>query len=129
MLKFIKDGFKARPGVDPVQIESIFDGVFNGIEGPGGTIDSAKMIALDYANFATTKGYETSKQDVNKLFAKNLKKINNSYNQTLELGYKGLIAGKLSIQLDGYWSRTTNYVSALKPASGAVMFDWKTYLG
>ncbi len=129
MITFIKDGFKATPGADPNQIESIFDGVFGGIEGPGGTIDSAKMIAIDYANFATTKGYETSKQDVSKLFAKNLNKINNQYTQTIELGYKGVIAGKLSLQLDGYWTRVTNYVSALKPASGAVMFDWKTYLG
>lgn len=129
MLKFIVDGFKARPGVDPNQIQSVFDGVFAGIAGPGGTIDSAKMIALDYANFATTKQYEGSKQDVQKLFGQNLKKINNSYTQTLELGYKGLIASRLSIQVDGYWNRVTNYVSALRPASGAVMFDWKTYLG
>ncbi len=126
---FIKDGFKARPGVDPSQIESVFNGVFSGIRGQGGTIDSAKMIALDYANFATTKDYEGSKQDVKKLFSQNLKKINNSYTQTLELGYKGVIGGKLSLQVDGYWTRITNYVSALLPASGAVMFDWKTYLG
>jgi iron complex outermembrane receptor protein len=129
LLTFIVDGFKARPGVDPVQVESIFAGVFNGIRGQGGTIDSAKMISLDYANFATTKEYEASKQNVSSLFSKNLNKINNSYTQTLELGYKGLIAGKLSLQLDGYWTRVTNYVSALLPASGAVMFDWKTYLG
>ena len=101
--------------------------MFNGIAGQGGTIDSAKMILLDYANFATTKDYGSSIQDVSKF--KNLKKINNSYTQTLELGYKGLIAGKLSIQVDGYWSRISNYVSALRSASGAVMFDWQTYLG
>jgi len=129
LLTFIKNGFKATPGADPAQIESIFNGVFAGIQGPGGTIDSAKMIALDYANFATTKQYQESKQDVNKLFSQNLKKINNSYTQTLELGYKGVIAGRLSLQLDGYWTRITNYVSALRPASGAVMFDWTTYLG
>ncbi len=129
LLTFIKDGFKARPGVDPNQIESIFDGVFSGIEGAGGSIDSAKMIAVDYANFATTKNLDASKQDVSKLFSQNLKKINNSYTQTLELGYKGVIAGRLSLQIDGYWTRITNYVSALRPASGAVMFDWKTFLG
>jgi outer membrane receptor for ferrienterochelin and colicins len=127
MFTFIKNGFKARPGVDPAQIESIFNGVFNGIAGPGGTIDSAKMISVDYANFATTKDFPSSIQNVNNF--KDLKKINNSFTQTLELGYKGLIAGKLSLQVDGYWTRISNYVSALKSASGAVMFDWRTYLG
>ena len=127
LFTLVKNGFKARPGVDPNQIESIFNNVFNGIAGQGGTIDSAKMILLDYANFATTKDYGSSIQDVSKF--KNLKKINNSYTQTLELGYKGLIAGKLSIQVDGYWTRISNYVSALRSASGAVMFDWQTYLG
>ncbi|MES2620452.1 MAG: TonB-dependent receptor [Bacteroidota bacterium] len=105
----------------------IFDNLFNNIYGPTGTVVNAEQISVDYANFATTKDLASSIQDVSNF--KNLKKINNSNTQTLELGYKGLIAGKLSLQLDGYWTRVSNYVSALRSASGAVMLNHETYLG
>lgn len=49
--------------------------------------------------------------------------------QTIELGYKGVIASKLSIQLDAYWTRVSNYVTALTSASGAVLLDHNSYLG
>jgi iron complex outermembrane receptor protein len=127
LFSFIKDGFKSRPGVDPNQIESVLNAAFSGISGQGGTIDSAKFVSLNYANFATTKDFASSKQDVNQF--KNLNKINNSFTQTVELGYKGLLFNKLSIQSDFYWTRVSNYVSSLLPASGAVMFDWESYLG
>ena len=130
MLTFITEGFKKKAsaqGIDPASVQALLDATFFGIAGQGGSIDSAKMIAVDYANFATTKDLGSSIMNAKNF--KNLKKIGNSTTQTLELGYKGLIAGKLSLQIDGYWTRISNYVSALRPASGAVMFDWMTYLG
>lgn len=127
MFNFIKTGLKKQPGVDPNQIESVFNAAFAGINTPGGTIDTAKMISIDFANYATTKNLPGSIQNVANF--KKLAKINNSFTQTLELGYKGLLFNKLSVQVDGYWTRVTNYVSALTPASGAVMFDWQSYLG
>lgn len=128
MFTFIKEGLKsADPTTNPILIESIFNNTFNGIRGAGGTVENADFVSIDYANFARTGQFEQSKQNTSMF--QNLKKINNSTTQTLELGYKGLIAGKLSLQVDGYWTRISDYVSALLPASGAVMFDWRTYLG
>ncbi len=126
-LGYFESQFAAAAHTDSFTVASIFNTLFDGIRGHGGTVDSAKQIAVDYANFATTKDLGASIQKIEQF--KNLKKINNEYTQTLELGYKGLIAGKLSIQVDAYWTRISNYVSALQPASGAVMLDWKSYLG
>lgn len=128
MFTYIKEGLKAAdPNTNPILIESIFNNTFNGIRGAGGTVETADFVSIDYANFARTGQYEESKQNVSNF--QNLKKINNSTTQTLELGYKGLIANRLSIQVDGYWTRISDYVSALLPASGSVLFDWKSYLG
>ncbi len=107
--------------------QSLVDGIFAGIKGPSGTVKDADQLSVDYANFATTKDLASSIQNVANF--RNLKKIDNSTTQTLELGYKGLIAGKLSIQLDAYWTRESNYVSALRSGSGAVMMDHISYLG
>lgn len=128
MFTLIKNGFKA--GLSPADaalVESVLNSAFSGISNPGGTVDSASMIAIDFANFATTRNFAASKLDVANF--SNLKRINNSYTSTLELGYKGLFFKKLSLTVDAYWSRISNYVSALQSASGAVMFDWQTYLG
>lgn len=128
MFTYIKEGLKAAsPNTNPILLESIFNNTFNGIRGNGGSVANADFVSIDYANFARTGQFEQSKQ--NTAMFQNLKKINNSTTQTLELGYKGLIAGRLSLQVDGYWTRISDYVSALLPASGSVMFDWRTYLG
>ena len=101
--------------------------VFSGIRGEGGSVENAEQISIDYANFATTKDLAGSKQNVANF--KDLARINNSYTQTLELGYKGLLFNKLSIQFDAYWTRISQYVSPLLSASGAVMLDHQSYLG
>lgn len=107
--------------------QSVVNAIFNGISGPTGSVDSAKQISVDYANLAQTKNLPGSIQNVSNF--QNLRKINNSFTQTVELGYKGLLFNKLSIQVDGYWTRISDYVSALSPASGAVMLDHNSYLG
>lgn len=128
MFTFIKDGLKAAdPNTNPILIESIFNSAFAGIAGTGGTVENADFVSIDYANFARTGQFNESKQNVNSF--QNLKKINNSTTQTVELGYKGLIANRLSVSVDGYWTRISDYVSALLPASGAVLLDWQSYLG
>lgn len=112
---------------DPAIANGLVNSIFKDIKGPAGTVANADQISIAYDVLAQTKDLEKSKQNVASF--KNIGRINNSTTQTLELGYKGLIAGKLSIQLDAYWTRISNYVSALKSASGAVMLDHNSYLG
>ncbi|MCS6934937.1 MAG: TonB-dependent receptor [Chitinophagales bacterium] len=106
---------------------SLVNAILDGIAGPGGTVANAEQISIDYANFAQTKDLASSIQDVKRF--EDLKKINNSNTQTLELGYKGFLFNKLSLQTDIYWTRISNYVSPLRSASGAVVLDAKSYLG
>ncbi|MBL0308121.1 MAG: TonB-dependent receptor, partial [Bacteroidetes bacterium] len=128
MFDLLKMGFTAgKSSMDSALTVAVMNSAFGGISNKGGTIDSATMVAIDYANFATTRDFEGSKLNVANF--QDLRKINNSYTSTLELGYKGLLFKKLSITVDAYWSRVSNYVSALSTASGAVMYDWKSYLG
>ncbi len=121
--KYVK-GIFVSSGQNPIVANSIVNNIFNGIQG-NGTVVSADQIAVDYANLAQKVSFDT----LSASSFQNLKRINNSFTQTLELGYKGLIASKLSVQLDLYWTRISQYVSALRSASGAVMLDHETYLG
>lgn len=123
---FLKNGFTQALG-DSFVAGLLVNSLFNGIQGSTGTVANADHISVAYDKFAQQKELVGSIQNVSNF--KNLAKIGNSTTQTLELGYKGLIAGKLSIQVDAYWTRISNYVSALKSASGAVMLDSKSYLG
>lgn len=130
VLDYLSNEFAKATGQNVLAIKSfIKTGMFKGIATDTGTVQNADHIAIDYANFATTGDFEGSKQDVSRVFKDDLKKINNSTTQTLELGYKGLFFGKLSVQVDGYWTRIDNYVSPLVVASGAVMLDWQDYIG
>ena len=102
--------------------------LFYNIGGPASTsstVANAKHVSIDYAAFAQTGAFQP--QNVNQF--QNLKKINNEYTNTVELGYKGLLFHKLSVSVDVYWTRVENYVSALTSASGAVMLDHNSYLG
>jgi len=123
LVALLRKNFVASQG--PLIGNSIIAGLFNGIQGNSGTVANAEQISVNYANLAQRKGFDT----ISASSFKNLKPINNSFTQTLELGYKGLIASKLSVQLDLYWTRVSQYVSALLSASGAVMLDHKSYLG
>ncbi|MDB5281836.1 MAG: TonB-dependent receptor [Bacteroidota bacterium] len=107
--------------------QSLVNAIFQGISGQNGTVANADHVALNLNNFGSTNNYQSSIIS-NPTDIKNLKKINNQYTQTLELGYKGLLFHKLSIQVDAYWTRITNYVSALTPASEAVNFN-NSFLG
>lgn len=124
---YVAGTFAENLGGNTILAQSLVNQIFSGIKGGGGTVSQADQISVDYANFATTKDLASSLQNADNF--KNLQKINNSFTQTLELGYKGLIAGKLSLQVDAYWTRISNYVSALTSASGAVMLDHDSYLG
>lgn len=42
---------------------------------------------------------------------------------TLEAGYKGRVAGRLNLAVDGYWSRVNNFIGALRVATPNVFFD------
>ena len=106
---------------------AIINTLFNGISGPNGTVANATLNAVNLNNFSSTNNYAASL--ISNPNFQNLKKINNSYTSTLELGYKGLLFHKLSVQVDAYWTRITNYVSALTPASAGVTFNYKSFLG
>ena len=98
------------------------DGILDSIRGTTGTVSHASLVGLNLNTFGATNNYQASLiPDPTKV--SNLKKINNQYTQTVELGYKGFLFRKLSIQVDGYWTRINNYVSALTPASEAVVFN------
>ncbi|MCX6199521.1 MAG: carboxypeptidase-like regulatory domain-containing protein [Bacteroidetes bacterium] len=122
---FLRKGFTDKVGSFLADV--LVNGIFAGIGGDTGTVANATHISVAYDKFAQQKELVGSIQNTSSF--KNLAKIGNSTTQTLELGYKGLIAGKLSLQIDAYWTRISNYVSALKSASGAVMLDSKSYLG
>ncbi len=107
--------------------QGLLSALFDGISGPGGTVANASHQLVNYANFATTGNLPGSMQNINQF--QNLKRINNQYTQTTEIGYKGLLFHKLALQIDGYWTHISNYVSPLKSASGAVMLNANSYLG
>ncbi len=90
---------------------SLINALFNGISGPTGTVANATLNAVNLNNFGSTNNYAASLIPNINVF-QNVKKINNSYTSTVELGYKGLLLHKLSVQVDAYWTRITNYVSA-----------------
>lgn len=123
LMNYLKAGFAENLN-NPVLANSLVNLLFSGIQG-NGTVATADQIAVDYANLAQKVSFDK----LNAANFKDLKRINNSFTQTLELGYKGLIANKLSVQLDLYWTRISQYVSALRSASGAVMLDHESYLG
>ena len=106
---------------------SLINQLFTGISGPTGTVANATYNAINLNNFGSTNNYQTSLIP-NPTAIQNLKKINNQYTQTVELGYKGFLFHKLSIQLDAYWTRINNYVGALTPASEGVVFN-NSFLG
>lgn len=107
---------------------TLINALFNGISGPTGSVANATLNAVNLNNFSSTNNYAASLyQNVNVF--QNVKKINNSYTSTVELGYKGLLGHRLSVQIDGYWNRVTNYVSALTPASAGVTFNYASFLG
>jgi iron complex outermembrane receptor protein len=124
---YLVNTFAENLGGNTILAQSLVNQIFSGIKGTGGSVENAEQLSVDYANFATTKDLSSSIQNAGSF--KNLNKINNSFTQTLELGYKGLLFNKLSVQLDLYWTRISNYVSSLRSASGAVMLDHSTYLG
>ncbi len=127
LTNYLVNSFSKNLGGNVILAQSLVNQIFNGIKGNTGTVATADQLSVDYANFATTKDLAGSIQDVNSF--QNLKKIDNSFTQTLELGYKGLFFSKLSVQVDLYWTRISQYVSALRSASGAVMLDHNSYLG
>jgi outer membrane receptor for ferrienterochelin and colicins len=124
---YVVETFSKNLGGNTILAQSLVNQIFANIKGGGGTVTNADQVSVDYANFATTKDLGESLQNAGNF--KDLNKINNSFTQTLELGYKGLIASKLSLQVDLYWTRISNYVSALTSASGSVMLDHNSYLG
>jgi iron complex outermembrane receptor protein len=106
---------------------ALINELFNGISGPNGTVANATKMSINYANFAETGNLPSSIQNVDMFH--NLKKIDNQYTQTAEIGYKGLLFHKLSIEVDGYYTRLNNYVPGLLSASGAVLLNYQSYLG
>jgi len=124
IMNYMINGFTKELG-SRLQATSIVNAIFQGISGPTGTVATAGHVAINLNNFGSTNNYAASIIS-NPNAIQNLKKINNQYTQTLELGYKGFLFRKLSVQVDAYWTRISNYVSALTPASEAVAFQTLT---
>ncbi|MCW3126545.1 MAG: TonB-dependent receptor [Bacteroidetes bacterium] len=118
-IKLVSAGLAKQSGTDPVLVNALIAGVFDGITGSNGLIQQTKQQLIDYAALAQQKKIVNFQPTD----FKNLKRIDNETTQTLELGYKGLFFNKLQVSVDAYWTRKENYVGALTSASGAVIFD------
>ena len=123
IMNYMIKTFASALGNNTLLAQSLIQGLFNGISGPNGTVATAGHVALDLNNFGSTGNYATSVIKNPTAYVQNLKKLNNQYTQTLELGYKGFLFHKMNVQVDAYWTRISNYVSALKPASEGVALD------
>jgi len=121
ILNYLINGFAKASG-NYLASQSLVNGIFAGIAGPTGTVANAGHLGINLNNFSSTNNYQTSLIP-NPTAIQNVKKVNNQYTQTLELGYKGFLFRKLNIQVDAYWTRINNYVSALTPASEGVLFN------
>ena len=118
-VNLIANSLAKQSGENPALVQSIVNALFNGISGPNGLIQTANQEIINYPALSQSKQIQTMQPTD----FKNLKPINNSTTQTLELGYKGLLFGKLQLSVDAYWTHEENYVGALQSASGSVIFD------
>ena len=118
-VNLIGNSLAKQSGENPALVQIIINQLFAGIAGPGGLIQGANQEVINYADLAQNKTIvKFQPTDF-----KNLSRINNSTTQTVEMGYKGLIASKLQLSVDLYWTHEENYVGALQSASGAVILD------
>ena len=118
-ISLISKGLAAQSGNQVATVQSLLNALFTGIAGPNGLIQTAKHEIISYPDLAQSNSIVKLKPTD----FSNMRRINNSTNQTLELGYKGLLFGKLQVSVDAYWTHNENYVGALTSASGSVIFD------
>jgi iron complex outermembrane receptor protein len=67
-------------------------------------------------DFITNEEYDYTK-------IRDIGAIQSTITQTMEIGYKGIIKDKLFVSADLYYTRISNFVSPLSPASYRVLYD------
>lgn len=106
---------------------SIFkDMLLPGIRGENGTINDVSNVFVDYvalseAPGSTAERFEAAKFDLGKI--RDIEPIDNEITQTWEIGYKGIIADKLFVTADFYYTKISNFVSPLVVGTASAMFN------
>ncbi len=106
-------------GLPPLIFQGILDVLLNGMSAASGNID---IIGVDYAGVATGGTVADNTFDIASL--KDFGKIESSITQTVELGYKGLLADqKLFLTVDGFMTMIDNFVTPLTNVAPSMIFD------
>lgn len=109
-------------GGDQGLADIIFDQVFNGAA-PGGVslveagvdnpINSVNQIVTDFIS-----GNQIDLRDV-----RDREAVGSVITQTAEIGYKGVLADKIMLSVDFYYTQISNFISPLSPVSYRVQFN------
>ncbi len=103
----------------------IVNALFNGVSGEDGTINNADLAALDFIEYLETGDVKGSlwneTGDVSNV--QNLSNQKSETTETYELGYKGILKGKLFLNIDGYYTVKKNLRSGLLNKSPFVIFN------
>lgn len=107
----------------------IFQGILESLtEGMGAASQNIDLLGVDYAAVAQRGDADLFQTIYNNTF--NLDAINDfgpvesSITQTIEIGYKGLLANdKLFFNVDGYYTMIDNFVTPLTNAAPSIIFD------
>ncbi|NNF01974.1 MAG: TonB-dependent receptor, partial [Bacteroidia bacterium] len=119
--------FIEASGQEPFVVTGLVNSLFAGIGGDTGTIVNAGLTAFNFLNVLDdTTGNPSNilwngNGDVSSL--DNLNKIESSITQTIEFGYKGVIADKLFLTADVFYTKISNFTSPLTLASPTVGFS------
>ncbi len=109
----------AGAGIPLPIFQSILNGILNGMEGAATGID---IIGVDYAAVATGGSVTDNTFDIASL--QDFGKVESSITQTVEIGYKGLLAkDKLFVTVDGYMTAISNFVTPLTNVAPSMIFD------
>lgn len=124
----IGDGLKqiAPPNLQAF-VPTIISSLLTGIGGETGTIQDVGHVTVDYVKLLETGNLNASQYDISQF--ESVPGVQNSVTQTVEAGYKGIIADRLFAQVDFYYTRISDYVGPLTLASASVMFNQEELLG
>lgn len=117
----IANGLASATGFPGEVVNGLVASLLTDIAGPTGAIQDVNQVTVDYVKLAGGATIAESQFDISDFSTR--KGIDNQITQTMEIGYKGILADKFFITFDGYYTRVNNYVSPLTLASASVLFD------
>lgn len=131
MTGIVGEGLGDAAGVSATFVnETILRQLFTGISSDTGLVMNVPLVAIDFVEALETGDFQGSlwngNGDVSSIEDKG--RVESSFTQTAEVGYKGLLGGKLLLQADIYYTKISNFVSPLSLATASVVFDQTTLL-